>query len=287
MGITLREHRYITRTCESRHEHPQSINFLVLTTPILRKREFLSHPLFIIIAMSAVQVEQAVELLEKANADLEPELLPAPLARRLLAVYARAEKLAAYGVAALARKLDDASELARVTGTPLGKAKAVVATGKVLGASGALSDALQQGDISLDQAAEIASAEESSPGAAKELVPVAQKEPFHVLRDKARNTRLEAAQHQGLAERQRAVRAARSHLDELGMTHIHLAFEPHVGTPIVARAEAEACRLARAAHQGRHQGAVRGPSRRRLCGAAVGLGQGPRSASRARGAGQL
>ena len=31
------------------------------------------------------------------------------------------------------------------------------------------------------------------------------------------------------------------------MTHIHLALEPHVGTPIVARAEAEAARLARKA----------------------------------------
>jgi HNH endonuclease len=168
----------------------------------------------------------------------------------LLAAYARAERLAAYGVAALARKVDDASELARVTGTSVGKAKAVVATGKVLGASGELSDALQQGEISLDQATEIASAEESSPGAAAELVPVAQREAFHVLKDKARNARLEAARHQGLAARQRAARCARSHSDELGMTHIHLAMEPHVGTPIVARAEAEAARLARAAKQG-------------------------------------
>ncbi len=66
--------------------------------------------------MDEAQVEQAIELLEKANADLEPELVPAPIARRLLAAYARAENLAAYGVAALARKLDDASELARITG---------------------------------------------------------------------------------------------------------------------------------------------------------------------------
>ena len=210
----------------------------------------MSHPLSILIGMSAAGLEQAVELLEKANADLEPELLPAPVARKLLAAYARAERLAAYGVAALARKVDDASELARVTGTSVGKAKAVVATGKVLGASGELSDALQHGEISLDQATEIASAEESSPGAAAELVPVAQREAFHVLKDKARNARLEAARHQGLAARQRAARCARSHSDELGMTHIHLAMEPHVGTPIVARAEAEAARLARAAKQG-------------------------------------
>jgi hypothetical protein len=38
-----------------------------------------------------------------------------------------------------------------------------------------------------------------------------------------------------------------AHRDDLGMVHIDLALEPHVGTPIVARAEAEAARLARAA----------------------------------------
>ena len=37
--------------------------------------------------------------------------------------------------------------------------------------------------------------------------------------------------------------------DELGMVHIHLALEPHVGTPIVARAEAEAQRRARRARK--------------------------------------
>lgn len=31
------------------------------------------------------------------------------------------------------------------------------------------------------------------------------------------------------------------------MVHVHLAFEPHVGTPIVNRAEAEAARLYRGA----------------------------------------
>jgi hypothetical protein len=54
--------------------------------------------------------------------------LSAPVARKLLEAYARAETLAAFGVAALARKVDDASELAQVTGTSMGKAKAVVST---------------------------------------------------------------------------------------------------------------------------------------------------------------
>jgi 5-methylcytosine-specific restriction endonuclease McrA len=195
--------------------------------------------------MDVSHVEQAVELLEKANAELQPELLPGRVADRLLAAYARAEKLAGYGVAALAAKRADAGELARITGTSIGNAKAVVATGKALPGSGELAAALQQGDISLAQAGEIAAAEISSPGAATELVEVARKESFHVLKDKARKAKLEAEQRRDLFLRQRAARSARSYSDELGMTHIHVALEPHVGTPIVARAEAEAARLAR------------------------------------------
>ncbi|MGH2695099.1 MAG: hypothetical protein ACRDJJ_09850, partial [Actinomycetota bacterium] len=136
--------------------------------------------------MEVAYVDEAVELLEKANADLEPELLGVPEARKRLKAYARAQRLAAFGVAALARKIDDASELARVTGTSLGRAKETVTTGKTLGDSDDLSEALRHGEISLDQAAEIAKAEESSPGAATELLAVAQEESFNVLKEKAR-----------------------------------------------------------------------------------------------------
>jgi hypothetical protein len=197
--------------------------------------------------MDASDVERAVELLERANSELHPELLPAAATDRLLAAYARAEKLAGYGVAALAAKRDDACELARITGTSIGKAKAVVATGRALPASGALTSALQQGDISLDQAGAIAAAEEASPGAATELLAVAKEESFHVLKDKARKAKLEAEQHHDLFTRQRAARFARSYADDLGMVHIHLALQPHVAVPITARAEAEAARVAKRA----------------------------------------
>ena len=139
-----------------------------------------------------------------------------------------------------------------------------------MGASQELSSALQQGDISLDQATEIASAEESAPGAARELVEVAQKEAFHVLRDKARQTKLEAERHKDLAARQRAARYGRSHSDELGMVHIHLSLEPHVGTPIVARAEAEAARVSKKASAGAGAG-VKEPFERYLADAYVSL----------------
>src|ERR687884_766602 len=109
-------------------------------------------------------VDDAITLLEKAPAELQPELLAAADARRLMERFARAEKLAAFGVAALARKVSDAAVVVRATGTSAGKAQAVVRTGRALAASAELAVAMQTASVSLDQAGEIAKAEESSPG---------------------------------------------------------------------------------------------------------------------------
>ncbi|MQB00093.1 MAG: hypothetical protein GEU78_07325 [Actinobacteria bacterium] len=191
-------------------------------------------------------LDRAIEDLEKANAGLEPELLTAAQARKALATYARAQKLVAFGIASVSRKVDDADAVAKTTGTSVGKAKAVVATGQVMAWSGELTSALQHGRISLDQAAVIALAVESAPGAAKDLLTVAKEQNFRALKDEARRVKLEAEQHRDLAGRQRAARSARTYTDELGMGHIHLIFEPHRYAPISAGAEAEAARLARA-----------------------------------------
>jgi hypothetical protein len=224
-------------------------------------------------------LSEAIELIEKANAGLEPELLASEHARELLGLYTRIEKLSSFGKASLARKVDNPAELARITGTSIKRAVEAVATGKVLGSSDDLNQAFQHGNLSLDQAAEIARAEESSPGAARDLLQVAKEEPFRALKEKARKVALEAEQHRGLATRQHEARSARSYSDGLGMTHIHLTFEPHVATAIVARAEAEAQRMARAAKKAgvlepfeRHAadayakalsgGAIKGPARR-------------------------
>jgi hypothetical protein len=128
----------------------------------------------------------------------------------------------------------------------VGEASDAIATGKVLRDCAPMDQALAHGDISLDQASEIGKAEQSAPGSAMDLLAVANEESFSVLRHKARRVKLEAEQHKGLVERQHAARSARSYTDDLGMVNIHLSLEPHVGTPLVARAEAEAARLARA-----------------------------------------
>jgi 5-methylcytosine-specific restriction endonuclease McrA len=191
--------------------------------------------------------DEALAFIEKSNADLEPELMESEEARELLETYAKIEKAAAYGRTVLAQKLDDAEHLAKVTGTSVGKAKETVETAKALKSSGEVSAAFSSGDISFDQAKEIARAEVASPGSSQELLKTAASESFQVLRDRARKTVLEAEQGRGLAERQKEARSARSHTDEHGMVNVHLKLQPYVGTPIVNRAEAEASRLFKAA----------------------------------------
>jgi hypothetical protein len=160
--------------------------------------------------MEFSHLDDAVEALEKANADLQPELLTVAGARERLEVYARARKLIDYGIAALAARIDDATSLARSTGTSLPQATDTITTGKVLHDSAPLAEALRHGGVSLDQASEISKAEGSAPGSATGLLTVANDESFSVLRQKARRVKLEAEQHRDLAERQHNSRSARS-----------------------------------------------------------------------------
>jgi hypothetical protein len=193
------------------------------------------------------EIHEATDALERANARLHPSALTVDERRAILAAYARAQRLAAFGVAALASQGDDPAAVARSIGTSVGEGRAVVETGKALERAPELRGAMSRGELSLPQAAEIAKAEAAAPGACSELLEVARAESFQVLRERARKVTLEAEQHRGLAERQREARSARTHTDDLGMVNVHLRLEPHVGTPVVARAEVEAQRSLRAA----------------------------------------
>jgi len=223
-------------------------------------------------------VGEAAELLEKANADLDSDLVSADAARAIFATYERVVRLGLFGRAVMARKIDEASEVARMTGTSLGRAKETVETSKALRHAPEVSEALKSGDISLDQAAEIAKAEQARPGSSAELLALAHNDAFRVLRDQARKIKLEAEQHQDLGSRQHHARSARTYGDDLGMIHVHLAFEPHVGTPIVNRAEADAARIYRKAKSN----GEREPFERVLADAYVGLLSGAETKGRPR-----
>ncbi|MDQ3662622.1 MAG: HNH endonuclease [Actinomycetota bacterium] len=217
--------------------------------------------------MEFTAMDEAIRQIEKSNIDLEPEVLDAHSVRELLSRYAKAEKLVSYGKTMLAAKLDDATVLARTTGVSVGKAKAAVDTGNSLKGADEVREAFKSGEISVDQATEIARAEQASPGSSTELLKAAQEDSFQTLRDKSRKIVLEAEQHRGLAARQHEARKARSYRDELGMISINLLLEPHVGVPLVNRAETEAGRRFRAAKRdGRQE-----PFERHLADAYAGL----------------
>jgi 5-methylcytosine-specific restriction endonuclease McrA len=194
-------------------------------------------------------LHDAITSAKKANVELAPDLLHAADALHALAAYAELKKLASYGEAALAQRVDDAEKLARVSGTSVAKAKQTVETGKALRDSDVVRDALAGGSISFDQASEIMKAEKAAPGAAEELLSVASRESFHVLRERSRRVVLEAGQHRDLGQRQREARSVRHFIDDLGMCNINLKLPPHLGSAIVNRAEAEAKRLHRGARR--------------------------------------
>jgi hypothetical protein len=95
------------------------------------------------------RLDQAFEVIGEVNARLDPDGMTLTGARKLLRCYARGQKLMAFGVATLAGKVDQAEEVAKTTGTSIGKAKEAVATAKVMASSGELTSALQHGRISL------------------------------------------------------------------------------------------------------------------------------------------
>jgi hypothetical protein len=121
--------------------------------------------------MELTPIQEAVTWLEKANANLDPDLMSAGTARGEFALYAQAEMLVAYGKTMLARKLSDPAEVARTTGVSVDKAKATVDTAQTLSDAPEVCDAFRGGDISFDQASETARAEKAEPGAAAELPP--------------------------------------------------------------------------------------------------------------------
>ena len=192
-------------------------------------------------------MDQAIECLERLNAGLTPDGYPPNAARSLQARYARVVKLGSFGEVLLADRVGDPAELARVGGTSMGRARKTLDTGRQVAKTPVLDEALRCGEVSFDQAAEIARTEAVAPGAAGILVDVARRSKFHVLKEEARKMRLEALLGPGLEKRQREARYFHHRVTDLGMIKFEGELEPHIGTPIVNRLEAEARRLDAAA----------------------------------------
>jgi hypothetical protein len=193
--------------------------------------------------MGLDRIEGAVGVLEAELAGLDADRMDPGLTHRLLGLFTRGERACAGAAAVLARRIGDPRVVARQQGTSMGKARAIVDLSQRIVDTPALAAAVRGGEVSLDQATEIAKAETEAPGCADRLVAVAQSQPFHELCHQARKARLEN-QRQGLGARQHRARRGAHRITDLGLVHVEADLEPHIGAPIVDHLEAEARRLA-------------------------------------------
>jgi hypothetical protein len=107
--------------------------------------------------------------------------------------------------------------------------------------------AFRSGELSVEQAAEIVSTAEASPGSEQELLELARQKPLRVLREEGRKRRLTAVDPVELAERQRRARRFRHWHDDLGMLRMSGALPPIEGAAFLHRLDAETERVRRAA----------------------------------------
>lgn len=153
-------------------------------------------------------VVEARELLESVLAQLEPDVLDARSAQRLVAEFSTMEKVAAAGKALAARRVADsgawrkggdrspAQWMARTTGTSLGQAAAALETAERMRELPATEQAFRSGRLSETQAKEVAAAAEASPSAEADLLRAAQREGAAGLRERCRRAKAAAASDQ-------------------------------------------------------------------------------------------
>jgi hypothetical protein len=191
--------------------------------------------------------------------DFDPAMHPANDCAALVEELARTEKACALArVLAAARASDcgahrrkgfpDAADwLAHVGGTTPAQAERQLATARWITDLPDTKAALTSGDLSLEQAEEVAKTEQHCPGSEAEMLDAARRDTLKSLRETGRNKRQSAITPEVLAGRQHEARHHRHWRDELGMVRGTYALEPHIGIPFVNRLDAETDRLRRAA----------------------------------------
>jgi hypothetical protein len=143
--------------------------------------------------------------------------------------------------------------LARQGGESTSAARRRIDTGKSVADCPEARSALLAGELSLDQAGEIASTESEVPGSGPELLDLAKRRSLGELRDRARAIRSEAVDPEELHKRQRASRGVRQWRDRDGMSCGTWRLPPETGVPFGNRLEAETDRVFR---QARREGRV-------------------------------
>src|SRR5437870_7928083 len=165
----------------------------------------------------------AAEALCESLRGFDPELYSGPDCAAIVEKLAAAEKLSSsVRVRAALRAADcgahraagfaDAAEwLARRSGTSFGAARAAMDTAGALESCPATAAAFAGGELSLNQAAEIAKAEAPRPGSEEKRLHTARTGALHTLKVDARKVRLQAREPEELPRLQRPAQHPRHH----------------------------------------------------------------------------
>ena len=99
--------------------------------------------------------------------------------------------------------------------------------------------ALENGEVSLDQADEAVKTDEACPGTEKEILDVAKRKGLGAAREKGRRLRQGAIPIEELERQRHAARDVHTWTDELGMLCLSARLLPEVGARLLSRLEAE------------------------------------------------
>lgn len=190
-----------------------------------------------------------------------------------------AARAASTGAPRRAGFADPADWLARQSGTTRRQAQQAIDVGEAVTDLPAVAAAFVAGDLSVDQAEEIArtvagEAEADRADTEADLLRTARTGSLRQLRDVARRRRLARLDVDALHRRQHAARYVRHWTDELGMVRLDAALPPEVGVPLVNRLDRATDRLRRAAKRSAPPGGAVDRHEAYAADALVGLGAG-------------
>ncbi|WP_436795465.1 DUF222 domain-containing protein [Actinospongicola halichondriae] len=188
--------------------------------------------------------EQAIALL---CSSLDPALIHADDVSTVFDALVHMQKLVTGAVVRMSARFDEVGdwkrngsrsaedEIARKTGTSVGRARRSLQTSKNLTNTPGVDNALRQGDLSPDQADAVSSGASASPDDEDELLRTAKKESLQTLKQRAADARARADKdREATRRRHHAARRLHRWKDEDGMYNLHLKLPGEMGAEVDA-----------------------------------------------------
>src|SRR5216683_6363393 len=212
-------------------------------------------------------VDQATGALRSVLSCVEADCVSGPDAEALLEAFVRAERAAAAGKMAMARRVADTNRwaaggtcrsaqdyLSRKTGSSRGAAGRMLEAADRLKALPRTTQALAEGELSESQAEEVSVAALADPAAEAALLEEAKKGDPKALSDKCRRVRANASSAESAEARLHASRYLRSWSSEDGAVMGQFRLDPEAGARLLAGLEAATRRVFDAARRrGQHE----------------------------------